>query len=380
MNTLSIRVDKGFFLVSSGNHTPIHGDFYVDRYENVYSVEPNGEEWKLRMFEISAPRLTDGSFVVCHLSDMRSTSLREEIRKFFKGNQMYFVGLDHEPLCKPDAPVVNDGTVSPPFVIPQEEQKGWITIATFEADVNEIMRVSRGQGKLGNKVAGYNKIRWILKGTGEDESYPDSFIYGSLRGTPVRHHKMPSPWQIPKHGVENEEYVDRLDAKSQNKSDEEVIAEYHKSNPNAYKPDEWSTRDYAEHIRALLEIRAEKAEEDLGLPNNSTSKESIMRRTEFNKLVESVIDEIRARLITKGAEYADNENVFRNFDQAAHKKGITAIQALEGMLAKHQVSIDDIVSGKLPNKRELVWEKFLDELCYRILEMGLLRRDEQPPF
>jgi hypothetical protein len=105
-----------------------------------------------------------------------------------------------------------------------------------------------------------------------------------------------------------------------------------------------------------------------------------MRRSEFNILVEQVIDEIRNRLVTKGAEYADGDNVFRNFDNAAKMRGITAIQALEGMLLKHQVSIQDIVEGRVPVKRELVWEKFMDEICYRILEMGLLRRDEEAPF
>ena len=100
-----------------------------------------------------------------------------------------------------------------------------------------------------------------------------------------------------------------------------------------------------------------------------------MNRTNFNILVEQVIDEIRHRLLHKGKEYANNDNVFANFDKAAVKKNTTPILALEGMLAKHQVSIDDIVYGVVPYSKDMVMEKYLDEICYRILQMGLLERE-----
>lgn len=100
-----------------------------------------------------------------------------------------------------------------------------------------------------------------------------------------------------------------------------------------------------------------------------------MNRTNFNILVEQAIDEIRHRLLHKGKEYANNDNVFANFDKAAIKKNTTPLLALEGMLAKHQVSIDDIVYGVVPYSKDMVMEKYLDEICYRILQMGLLERE-----
>lgn len=98
-----------------------------------------------------------------------------------------------------------------------------------------------------------------------------------------------------------------------------------------------------------------------------------MQTDEFNRLVDDVVDEIKKRLIRKGAEYAQDNDRLYNFKRAAEMGRTTPIKALDGMWAKHRVSVADITEGRLTNDPELVWEKFIDNITYTILAMGLLQ-------
>ena len=102
-----------------------------------------------------------------------------------------------------------------------------------------------------------------------------------------------------------------------------------------------------------------------------------MTEKQFEKHVDERIEKIRQVLQIKAKEYRKNDNPFHNFDRAAAMNNCTPERALMGMLAKHQISVldlvDDIDSGKLPN-REFVSEKIGDHINYLILLEGLIYR------
>lgn len=102
-----------------------------------------------------------------------------------------------------------------------------------------------------------------------------------------------------------------------------------------------------------------------------------MTEKQFEIHVDERIERIRNVLQIKAKEYRKNDNPFHNFDRAAAMNNCTPERALMGMLAKHQISVldlvDDIDSGKLPN-RELVAEKIGDHINYLILLEGLIYR------
>ena len=84
----------------------------------------------------------------------------------------------------------------------------------------------------------------------------------------------------------------------------------------------------------------------------------------------------------KGKEYAPGEDRLSNFKKAAHLQGLAPEQALFGMLAKHLVSLSEMV-GALPNNDhpwpvnphyEATWEeKLTDSINYLFLLEALVR-------
>lgn len=107
-----------------------------------------------------------------------------------------------------------------------------------------------------------------------------------------------------------------------------------------------------------------------------------MKTERFNKLVEERIEKIRNTLASKGKEYSTDDNKLHNFDNAARKSGRTREQALDGMLLKHLVSIDDIIektSKDIFPSIEVINEKLGDIINYYILlEACLVDRQENP--
>lgn len=91
----------------------------------------------------------------------------------------------------------------------------------------------------------------------------------------------------------------------------------------------------------------------------------------FEYQVEQTLDRIKELIIVKGKEYRRNNNPFHNFEQGALRKGVTRERILDGMLLKHEISIDDIIDDLdkniLPSKAT-VEEKFTDKLIYTIIQ------------
>ena len=99
-----------------------------------------------------------------------------------------------------------------------------------------------------------------------------------------------------------------------------------------------------------------------------------MTREDFSKRVEKRIDLIRQTLLTKHKEYAKDDNVFRNFDEAAGGLSLhsTSPQVLWSYMTKHLVSIKDIVAEGKPAKPAVVSEKIGDVINYLVILEAML--------
>ena len=91
-----------------------------------------------------------------------------------------------------------------------------------------------------------------------------------------------------------------------------------------------------------------------------------MTSGKFYDLCNDVVDRCKLVLLNKNKEYA-TEDVLHNFKVAARLEGITPEQALAGMMAKHTVSIYDMIKSA-EYYDSAVWdEKIGDSINYLIL-------------
>ena len=99
-----------------------------------------------------------------------------------------------------------------------------------------------------------------------------------------------------------------------------------------------------------------------------------MTREDFSRRVEKRIDLVRQTLLTKHKEYAKDDNVFRNFDEAAGGLSLhgSSSEVLWSYMTKHLVSIKDIVADNKPVDATVVSEKIGDVINYLILLEAML--------
>lgn len=98
-----------------------------------------------------------------------------------------------------------------------------------------------------------------------------------------------------------------------------------------------------------------------------------MRQERFVEIITSAMDRVIELVKTKGVgKYATKEDALHNFRSAAQKRGWTLGQALQGMADKHEIVVDDMVSGVLPITEELITEHAVDRVTYAILMIPVL--------
>jgi hypothetical protein len=109
---------------------------------------------------------------------------------------------------------------------------------------------------------------------------------------------------------------------------------------------------------------------------------------DFDSVVEFRIEQIRKTLQAKGKEYATESDRFHNFNVAGKMNKTTPEKALKGMMAKHEVSVVDLIeySNSVMDLIEhveydpdrlteaLVNEKIGDNINYLILLEGMLKQ------
>jgi hypothetical protein len=100
-----------------------------------------------------------------------------------------------------------------------------------------------------------------------------------------------------------------------------------------------------------------------------------MTYEEFSECFESRVDLCRRVLVGKNTEYARGGDKLSNFKKAGGLQGCVPELALQGMMAKHQVSILDLIKDldKDQHHSIAIWEEKLgDALNYLFLLRALL--------
>lgn len=95
----------------------------------------------------------------------------------------------------------------------------------------------------------------------------------------------------------------------------------------------------------------------------------------FDEIVESRIEKIRSVLKTKNESYNTGDDKLLNFKIAARARGISPLQALDGMMLKHEVCYLDLVSGRVKPTKEFIDEKIGDFINYLFLAEILLSEE-----
>lgn len=96
-----------------------------------------------------------------------------------------------------------------------------------------------------------------------------------------------------------------------------------------------------------------------------------MDRHQFEQVIHKQFEDCKSVLVQKGREYADEHDMLRNFKIAAGLQGSTPRQALGGMLAKHTVSIYDLINDVQCAPEHIWQEKITDAINYLVLLKGL---------
>jgi len=92
-----------------------------------------------------------------------------------------------------------------------------------------------------------------------------------------------------------------------------------------------------------------------------------MKTADFNLLLDGILNHCEATLKRKADEYAVAADRLHNFIVAAGLQGTSPEIALGGMLAKHIVSIYDMINSKGAYVQEIWDEKIGDAINYLIL-------------
>ena len=96
----------------------------------------------------------------------------------------------------------------------------------------------------------------------------------------------------------------------------------------------------------------------------------------FNKHLQHMQAVTVDTLTAKAKEYASDGDRLHNFKVAAAVQGIAPSAALAGMMAKHTVSVYDMIANADDYTMDLWEEKIKDSINYLFLLWALLHEDE----
>lgn len=92
-----------------------------------------------------------------------------------------------------------------------------------------------------------------------------------------------------------------------------------------------------------------------------------MNNEDFRNNLDTIHEKVETVLGAKGDEYATDNDRLHNFKVAAQVQGITVKEALSGMMAKHTVSVYDMIADGKDHSLDKWDEKILDHINYLIL-------------
>lgn len=102
-----------------------------------------------------------------------------------------------------------------------------------------------------------------------------------------------------------------------------------------------------------------------------------MKADFFQQIFDYQIDRVASVLVNKAREYADDVDRLANFKRAAELQNTTPIKALGGMMAKHTISVYDMIDSDKTYGIELWDEKITDHINYLILLRAALADVEE---
>jgi hypothetical protein len=98
-----------------------------------------------------------------------------------------------------------------------------------------------------------------------------------------------------------------------------------------------------------------------------------MTTDNFNAIINWQIEHCKSILCSKAKEYATSDRL-HNFKIAGALQGISPVQALMGMMAKHTVSVADMCMSSGETYPQEMWdEKITDSINYLLLLAALVR-------
>jgi hypothetical protein len=100
-----------------------------------------------------------------------------------------------------------------------------------------------------------------------------------------------------------------------------------------------------------------------------------MTNEEFQDFLDEQLCQIKKVLAGKNIHYARGNDKLHNFKKAAVRLDCTPEKALQGMLVKHQVSIDDMIDdldSNVYHSLPLWREKIIDAINYHLLLFALI--------
>lgn len=103
-----------------------------------------------------------------------------------------------------------------------------------------------------------------------------------------------------------------------------------------------------------------------------------MRTEQFEEVINNRIETCKSVLCSKAEEYATDDRL-HNFKVAGELQKCTAVKALGGMMAKHTVSVYDLIDDYEQGKaisQEMWAEKIGDSINYLLLLTALLEEDK----
>lgn len=99
-----------------------------------------------------------------------------------------------------------------------------------------------------------------------------------------------------------------------------------------------------------------------------------MTAEKFNDIINRQIEHCKSILCSKAKEYATSDRL-HNFKIAGALQGVSPVQALMGMMAKHTVSVADMCMSGEAYPQELWDEKITDSINYLLLLAALVREE-----
>ena len=98
-----------------------------------------------------------------------------------------------------------------------------------------------------------------------------------------------------------------------------------------------------------------------------------MNKELYTLLITGTMKECSNTLTERAREYTHEDDMFHNFEVAAALQGITKEQALCGMMAKHIVSINDMVWSGQEYTKEKWQEKIGDGINYLLILSAMVK-------